>query len=169
MPLGPLATMKVPVGFLMTKHKRANMIHLVTPIISSTFALVIPSTSLTYLSLGTVVLCVSTGRCTLHRAVVVKTIRADVGIGGEDAIKTGGLHIIHLVRDPRAVIHSQIKTFNVAHKYRRYFHGPASPEESAAGSQPGFNTTQVCALVSMWVWVGVRVVCALFLHQHRPR
>lgn len=54
------------------------------------------------------------------RAVVVKTIRADTGVGGPNG-DASGLLVVHLVRDPRAVINSQIKTFNVAHKYRRYF------------------------------------------------
>ncbi|CAM9223369.1 unnamed protein product, partial [Scytosiphon promiscuus] len=61
--------------------------------------------------------------CKRSRAVVVKTIRADAGIGGGDR-NAGGVLVVHLVRDPRAVIHSQIKTFNVGHKYRRYFKGP---------------------------------------------
>lgn len=65
------------------------------------------------------------------RAVVVKTIRADTGVGAVDERDTGGrrLLIVHLVRDPRAVIHSQINTFNVAHKYRRYFSPQAEPIE----------------------------------------
>ena len=50
----------------------------------------------------------------------MKTIRADAGVGGPDG-DASGLLVVHLVRDPRAVINSQIKTFNVAHKYRRYF------------------------------------------------
>lgn len=41
-------------------------------------------------------------------------------MGGDDG-DASGLLVVHLVRDPRAVIHSQIKTFNVAHKYRHYF------------------------------------------------
>lgn len=58
---------------------------------------------------------------------MVKSIRADAGIydvhGG-----TSGIRILHLVRDPRAVVHSQSKTFNVAHKYRKYFStGDPSP------------------------------------------
>lgn len=85
------------------------------------------------------------------RAVVVKTIRADAGLGGGDR-NDGGLLVIHLVRDPRAVIHSQIKTFNVGHKYRRYFKGPPAlpPAEAgaAANRSPGAaeaeNATQVC-------------------------
>lgn len=68
-----------------------------------------------------------------HRAVVVKTIRADTGVGGPDG-NASGLLVIHLVRDPRAVIQSQIKTFNVAHKYRRYFPGPVeAPSVDVAG------------------------------------
>ena len=50
----------------------------------------------------------------------MKTIRIDVGVGG-GAWDSSNVLVLHLVRDPRAVIHSQIKTFNVAHKYRRYF------------------------------------------------
>lgn len=83
----------------------------------------------------------------IRRAVVVKTIRADEGAGVEDG-DADGTRVIHLVRDPRAVVHSQIKTFNVAHKYRRYFHGPSPQAETAKGTAettPGLeaNVTQV--------------------------
>lgn len=66
------------------------------------------------------------------RAVVIKTIRADAGINdtGESDAAGRRVLIVHLVRDPRAVIHSQIKTFNVAHKYRRYFPPPAEMEHT---------------------------------------
>lgn len=74
--------------------------------------------------------------------MVVKTIRADAGMGDDGDVT--GLLVIHLVRDPRAVIHSQIKTFNVAHKYRKYFNGPSQQDEAAST-----NGTQVrvCALM----------------------
>lgn len=62
------------------------------------------------------------------RAVVIKTIRADAGMVGLDGDDLSGLLVIHLVRDPRAVVHSQIKTFNVTNKYRNYFKAPEHTE-----------------------------------------
>lgn len=42
----------------------------------------------------------------IHRAVAVKSIRLTEGLGGKD-YDASGLKVLHLVRDPRAVVRSQ--------------------------------------------------------------
>ena len=42
----------------------------------------------------------------VHRAVAVKSIRLNEGLGGKD-YDVSGLKVLHLVRDPRAVVRSQ--------------------------------------------------------------
>lgn len=56
-----------------------------------------------------------------NRASVVKSIRADGGVRGVVDGSSRDIRVLHLVRDPRAVVNSQCKTFNLTRKYRRYF------------------------------------------------
>lgn len=46
----------------------------------------------------------------LPRAVVVKTVRLSDGVSAADGLAPDSL-VLHLVRDPRGVTHSKIKTF----------------------------------------------------------
>lgn len=43
------------------------------------------------------------------RAVATKTIRMLDGVGDATNYDTSGVHVLHLVRDPRAVVRSQLK------------------------------------------------------------
>lgn len=47
-------------------------------------------------------------RSSTHRAVAVKSIRLPAGLGGED-YPVPELKVLHLVRDPRGVVQSQLK------------------------------------------------------------
>ena len=44
------------------------------------------------------------------RAVAVKSVRLDLGLGGNH-YDLGGLKVLHLVRDPRGVVRSQRSRF----------------------------------------------------------
>ncbi|CAN0191407.1 unnamed protein product [Scytosiphon promiscuus] len=53
--------------------------------------------------------------CRSSRGVVVKTIRAYDGVLRSPEHDTSGVHVLHLVRDPRGVVNSQMVQWNLDH------------------------------------------------------
>lgn len=67
-----------------------------------------------------------------HRAVVLKSIRMQDSLSAPDW-QASGLKLLHLVRDPRAVVRSELATFGlkVAKNCDTSFHGWSSLSKEA--------------------------------------